>query len=89
MEQAEANAQNAKRPAFLQLVEHGDKTYQDVAADIDELDRTTAGLAFESIVARNELEKIAFISDDRGSEIPPPALIPGSEATTLKKRKNC
>ena len=68
MEQAEAAIAkaNAKRPAFLQLVEHGDKTYQDVAADIDELNRTTAGLAFESIVARNELEKIAFVSDDQG-----------------------
>ena len=68
MEQAEAaiTEANAKRPAFLQLVEDGDKTYQDVAADIDELDRTTAGLAFESIVARNELEKIAFVSDEQG-----------------------
>ena len=68
MEQAEAAIAeaNAKRPAFLQLVEQGDKTYQDVAADIDELDRTTAGLAFESIVARNELEKIAFVSDEKG-----------------------
>ena len=68
MEQAEAAIAeaNAKRPAFLQLVEDGDKTYQDVAADIDELDRTTAGLAFESIVARNELEKIAFVSDEQG-----------------------
>ena len=68
MEQAEAAIAeaNAKRPAFLQLVEYGDKTYQDVAADIDELDRTTAGLAFESIVARNELEKIAFVSDEQG-----------------------
>ena len=68
MEQAEAAIAeaNAKRPAFLQLVEDGDKTYQDVAAEIDELDRTTAGLAFESIVARNELEKIAFVSDEQG-----------------------
>ena len=68
MEQAEAAIAeaNAKRPAFLQLVEDGDKTYQDVAAEIDELDRTTAGLAFESIVARNELEKIAFVSDEKG-----------------------
>ena len=68
MEQAEAAIAeaNAKRPAFLQLVEDGDKTYKNVAAEIDELDRTTAGLAFESIVARNELEKIAFVSDEQG-----------------------
>ena len=68
MEQAEAAIAeaNAKRTAFLQLVENGDKTYKDVAADIDELDRTTAGFAFESIVARNELEKIAFVCDEQG-----------------------
>ena len=30
------------------------------------MDRATAGLAFESIVARNELEKIAFVSDEQG-----------------------
>ena len=68
MEQAEAAIAeaNAQRQAFLQLVENGDKTYQDVAADIDELDCTTAGLAFESIVAKNELEKIAFVCDEQG-----------------------
>ena len=68
MEQAEAAIAeaNAKRSAFLQLVEHGDKTYQDVAADINELDRSTAVHAFESIIARNELDKIAFVSDEQG-----------------------
>ena len=68
MEQAEASIAeaNAKRPAFLQLVEHGDKTYQDVAADIHELNRTTAGLAFESVIAKNKLERLAFLSDEQG-----------------------
>ncbi len=68
MEQAEAAIADAKskKPAFLQLVEHGAKTYQDVAADIAALDSATAGLAFESIVAKNELEKIAFVSDEQG-----------------------
>lgn len=65
MEQAEAAIVDAKskKTAFLQLVEHGTKTYQDVAADIAALDSAVAGLAYESIVARNELEKIAFVSD--------------------------
>ena len=68
MEQAEAAIVDAKskKTAFLQLVEHGAKTYQDVAADIATLDSAAAGMAYESIIARNELEKIAFVSDEQG-----------------------
>ena len=68
MEQAETAIVDAKskKTAFLQLVERGEKTYQDVAADIAALDSAAAGLAYESIVARNELEKIAFVSDEQG-----------------------
>ena len=68
MEQAEAAIADAKakKPAYLRLVEHGEMTYQDVAADIDALDQATAGLAFESLIARNELEKIDFIADEQG-----------------------
>ena len=68
MEQAEAAIAdaNAKRPVYLRLVEHGEMTYQDVAADIDALDQAAAGLAFESLIARNELEKIDFIADEQG-----------------------
>ena len=68
MEQAEAAIAdaNAKKPVYLRLVEHGEMTYQDVAADIDTLDQATAGLAFESLIARTEMEKIDFISDEQG-----------------------
>ena len=68
MEQAEAAIAevNARRPAVLLSVEHGAKTYDDVADEIRELDRATAGLAFESMVARNELDKIEFIRDADG-----------------------
>ena len=68
MEQAEAAIAeaNARRPAVLMTVEHGAKTYDDVADEIRELDQTTAGLAFESMVARNELDKIEFIRDEDG-----------------------
>ena len=68
MEQAEAAIADAKakKPAYLRLIEHGEMTYQDVAADIDALDQATAGLAFESLIARNELEKIDFIADKQG-----------------------
>ena len=68
MEQAEAAIADAKakKPAFLRLVEHGEMTYQDVAADINALDQAATGLAFESLIARNELEKIDFIADEQG-----------------------
>ena len=66
MEQAEAAIAetNARRPAVLLPVEHGAKTYDEVADEISQLDQITAGLAFESMVARNELDKIEFIRDE-------------------------
>lgn len=68
MEEAEEAIAQAKagRTDLLRLVEHGEKTYLDVAPEIDALDRATAGLAFESMVARNELEKTAFVSNEQG-----------------------
>ena len=68
MEQAEAAIADveAKKHAFLRLVEHSKMTYQDVAPDINALNQATAGLAFESMVARKELDKIDFISDEQG-----------------------
>lgn len=68
MEQAEDAIAQAKagRTDLLRLVEHGEKTYQDVAPEIDALDRNATGLAVESMVARNELEKTAFVSDEQG-----------------------
>ena len=68
MEQAEAAIAkaNARRPAVLHPVEHGAKTYYDVAEEISQLDQITTGLAVESMVARNELDKIDFIRDEDG-----------------------
>ena len=68
MEQAEAAIAkaNARRPAILHPVEHGAKTYYDVAEEISQLDQITTGLAVESMVARNELDKIDFIRDEDG-----------------------
>ena len=68
LEQAEAAIAeaNARRPAVLQPVEHGAKTYHDVAEEISQLDQTATGLAVESMVARNELDKIDFIRDEDG-----------------------
>ena len=66
MEQAEAAIAetNTRRPAVLQPVEHGIKSYDEVADEINELDQITAGLTFESMVARDELDKIDFIRDE-------------------------
>ena len=68
MEQAEAAMADAKdrRTNILQRVEQGDVTYRDITPDIQTLDQTTAGLAFESMVARKELEKTVFVSDEEG-----------------------
>ena len=57
---------NALRPAVLHAFEHGTKTYDEIIDEIGELTQTEAGLTFESMVARNELDKIDFIRDEDG-----------------------
>ena len=68
MEQAEEQIAeiNTRRPAILHPVEHGIKTYDDVVEDISLLDQHTAALAFEAMVARDELDKIAWLRDEDG-----------------------
>ena len=68
MEQAEAKIAEitARRPAVLQPVEHDIKPYSDVSDVVTELEQSTAGLSFESMVAREELDKIDFIRDEDG-----------------------
>ena len=68
MEQAEASIAetNALKPAVLHAVEQGTKTYDEIIDEISRLEQTNAGLAFESMVARNELDKIDFIRDEDG-----------------------
>ena len=69
LEQAEASIAeaNARRTAALQPVEHGIKTYKDAVDEISELGQVAAGLAYESLVTRNELDKIDFIRDQEGT----------------------
>ncbi len=57
---------NSHRLVILQAIENGAKTYESAAAEIAELDRRSAGLAVESMVSRNELDKIEFINDEEG-----------------------
>ena len=68
MEQTEEAIAKTKalRPAVLHALEHGTKTYDEIIDEIGELTQTEAGLTFESMVARNELDKIDFIRDEDG-----------------------
>ena len=68
LEQAEASITeaNTRRAAALQPVEHGTKTFKDAVDEISELEQVAAGLAYESLVTRNELDKIDFIRDQEG-----------------------
>ena len=57
---------NRRRGRALQEVEEKDRTYSDVSDDIDQINRTTMGLAYESLIARDELDKLEFVSDETG-----------------------
>ena len=91
MEQAEASIAetNALKPAVLHAVEQGTKTYDEIIDEISRLEQTNAGLAFESMVARNELDKIDFIRDEDGIKEAARNPRPTSEATAWPKRRNC
>ena len=60
---ADANAQD---PMAFQLAEYRTKYYQDAAAEIGALDQLAAKRARESLAARDELDWIAFITDEQG-----------------------
>ena len=68
MESSEAGIYdaNAQRLAILHAIEDGAKTYEIAAAEIAELNRRSTGLAVESMVSRNELDKIEYINDVEG-----------------------
>jgi hypothetical protein len=53
--------QQVLRPVELKLA-----IYPDVAQEVDRINATRMGLAYESQVAQDELDKLAFISDPEG-----------------------
>ena len=57
---------NQRKNRALQQVEETERTYSDVSGDIDEINKTTAGLAYESLIARDELDKWDFLSEENG-----------------------
>ena len=69
MEQAEAAITDTKVRSGMTptSVEKGASSHDETAGQITDLDQATAGLGFEAIVARNELDKIEFISDEVGT----------------------
>ena len=50
----------------LQPVEQKLATYPDVAEEVNRINATAMGLAYQSQVAQEELDKLAFISDSEG-----------------------
>lgn len=57
---------NRRRTLVLQPVEQGNATYPDVADEMHEIEKAATGLAYESLVARDELEKLNYIRDETG-----------------------
>ena len=57
---------NLLKEHTLRPVERSLATYQEVAADIHRINATRMGLAYESQIAQEELDKLAFISDPDG-----------------------
>ena len=68
MERAEAALAdaNAQEPTVFQIAEHRTKYYRDTTTEVGALDQLTAARALESMAARDELDKINFISDEQG-----------------------
>ena len=57
---------NRRRGLALQQVEEKEQTYSDVSDEIDQINQTTTGLAYQSLIARDELDKLEFVSDETG-----------------------
>ena len=68
MDQAESQIAelNRVRAEILEPVEQDQKAYAAVAGRIAEIDQTSTGLAYESLVARNELDALDFITREDG-----------------------
>ena len=68
LESAEAVLADAKAqdPMAFQRAETRTKHYQDTAAEVGALDQLAATRARESMAARDELDKVAFIANEQG-----------------------
>ena len=68
MEEAETaiSVLNTRRAEALEPVEQGIKTFSDVDEEINEIIILSASLAYESMIARDELDKLEFITQEEG-----------------------
>ena len=57
---------NRRRAELLEPVERNQQAYSAVANRVDEIDQTSTGLAYEALVARNELDALGFITREDG-----------------------
>ena len=57
---------NSRKEKLLRPVEQGLAKYPDVAGEINDINATSMGLSYESKIARDEIDKLAFISDREG-----------------------
>ena len=54
---------NSQRTEILTQVEYGKVPYAEVADQLESIEGTRAGLAYESAVSREEIDKLEFVSD--------------------------
>ncbi len=68
MERAEAAIAEARdrMSTGTQMEEHSGNTHEPVTGEITAFDTATVGLAFQAMLARDELDKIEFVSDEVG-----------------------
>ena len=68
LDQAESEIEelNRLRAELLEPVEQNQEAYSAVADRIAEIDQTSTGLAYEALVARNELDALDFITREDG-----------------------
>ncbi len=68
MDQAESEIVelNRLRAEILEPVERNSKAYSAVAGRIDDINQTSTGLAYEALVAHNELDALNFITQENG-----------------------
>ena len=64
--ESEIEELNRLRAELLEPVEQNSKAYSAVADRVAEIDQTSTGLAYEALVARNELDALNFISQEDG-----------------------
>ena len=56
---------NSRKLNLLTNVEYGETPYVEVVGQIENIEATRAGLAYESAISREEIDKIEFVSNEQ------------------------